>query len=107
CVTVFVEPMDCSTAGELYLPNAFSPNNDGENDFFRLYYGNRICIETFKLVIYNRWGEKVYESTDPAFKWDGSYRKKEEGTAVFVYYTKATLITGEEIVKKGNISIIR
>lgn len=107
CVTVTIEPIDCSNAGELYLPNAFSPNNDGENDVLKIYYGNILCIKTFKLVIYNRWGEKVFETSDPAFRWDGIYRGKLENTAVFVYYMKATLLSGEEIIKKGNISLIR
>jgi len=107
CVTVFIEPLDCSNAGELYLPNAFSPNNDGENDLLKLYYGNMDCIETYKLVIYNRWGERVFETNDPAGQWNGSHREKDEESAVFVYYLKATLITGEEIMKKGNISLIR
>ncbi|TAL61714.1 MAG: T9SS type B sorting domain-containing protein [Bacteroidetes bacterium] len=107
CITVAVEPIDCSTAGELYLPNAFSPNNDGENDALELYFGEKQCIKTFKLIIYNRWGEKVFETANPAAAWDGSYRDKTENAAVFSYYMKAILNTGEEINKRGNISLIR
>jgi gliding motility-associated-like protein len=107
CVTVFVEPIDCSTAGELYLPNAFSPNEDNENDKIKIYYGNYACIKTFQLFIYNRWGEKVFETTNPLAEWDGSFEGKLEETAVFVYYMKATLIAGGEVIKKGNISLIK
>ena len=85
----------------------FSPNNDGENDEFCLQGGMAHCIKELKIFIYDRWGEKVYESNDPAFCWDGSYRQTTEGLAVFVYYMEATLITGQEIIKKGNISLIR
>jgi gliding motility-associated-like protein len=106
---VYVEPLDCSPSvtGELYLPNAFSPNADGENDVLRTYFGNYTCIKTFELRIYDRWGEKVFETTNPIAEWDGYYKEKTEGVAVFVYYMKATLITGEEIMKKGNISLMR
>ena len=65
------------------------------------------CIKTYKLIIYNRWGEKVFETTDPIEQWDGSFRGQQENSAVFVYYMKATLITGENVIKKGNISLVR
>jgi gliding motility-associated-like protein len=104
---VTIEPIDCSGAGELYLPNAFSPNGDGENDVLQLYYGNMQCITTFELQIYDRWGEKVFQTTDPDFSWDGYYKGTVEGTAVFVYYMKAKLIIGGDLNKKGNVSLIR
>ena len=115
CVTVFIEPIDCSNAGELYLPNAFSPNGDGENDYIQLHYGNINCIKKSKLVIYDRWGEKIVESADPAFIWIGTYSSKTAdgkpprvlGAAVFVYYLEAMLLTGETIIKKGNVSLIK
>jgi gliding motility-associated-like protein len=114
CVTVTVE--DCSKAGTLYLPNAFSPNGDGENDSLQIYYGSYQCIAHFRLVIYNRWGEKIYTTTDPAFKWSGVYNKglmhgltyqQPGGTEVFAYYMEAELIDGNKIFRKGNISLIR
>jgi len=112
CVTVsvLVEPIACTTlssAEDFFIPNAFSPNGDLENDALKLYYENIACIRTYKFIIYNRWGEKVFETTDPIAEWDGFYLGKPEGTAVFVYYMKATLITGEEITKKGNVSLIK
>lgn len=105
-ITVGVEPVDCS--GErVYLPNAFSPNHDTENDVLRIYYRDASCIKTFRLTIYDRWGEKMYETEDPAFTWDGRYRDKELSTAVFTYFMKAELITGDETSMKGNISLVR
>ena len=106
CVTVSIED-PCSVAGELYLPNAFSPNNDGENDLLEIFYGDMDCIKEFHLVIYNRWGEKVFETTDAGKSWDGIYNGKPQGTAVFVYYLEATLLNGGQITKKGNISLMR
>jgi gliding motility-associated-like protein len=109
CVTITVlkEPVDCSKATELYFPNAFSPNNDFENDELRIYYPDLTCIETFALVLYDRWGEKVYETNDPAFEWDGRGKDAVQNTGVFAYFVKVILITGEEAVKHGNISLFR
>jgi len=107
CATVTIEPIDCSKAGELFLPNAFSPNGDNENETFGLYYGDYSCLKSYQLIIYSRWGELVFESTNPAMKWDGSYQGKIESSAVFAYYMKATLITGLEIIQKGNVSLCR
>lgn len=107
CITVFVEQTDCSSAGELYLPNAFSPNGDGQNDVLKVYYGNYACLKTFKLIIYNRWGEKVFETSDPAAGWDGKFRGKYPDTAVFTYFLKATLSDSQQINKKGSVSLLR
>ncbi|MBI4947162.1 MAG: gliding motility-associated C-terminal domain-containing protein [Bacteroidetes bacterium] len=92
---------------DIYLPNAFSPNGDGENDVFEIYFDNIRCIKTFQFSIYDRWGEKVFNAIDPSFQWDGDYKDYLENTAVFVYYLKATFLTGDEITKQGNVSLIR
>ena len=90
--------------GEMFVPNAFSPDNNGENDL-EMVYGK--CIQKIYFAIYDRWGEKVFETTDATRGWDGKYKGKELNTGVFVYYLTATLTTGEEIVKKGNISLFK
>jgi hypothetical protein len=59
------------------------------------------------MSIYNRWGERVFESTDPAFRWMGSYKAEELSTAVFSYHLEATLLNGKSVRKIGNISLIR
>ncbi|MFY9309532.1 MAG: gliding motility-associated C-terminal domain-containing protein [Bacteroidia bacterium] len=94
------------TINTITLPNAFSPNNDGHNDLFILQ-GWKKRITEFSIIIYNRWGEKVFESDDPERGWDGTYNGKLMDAGVFVYYINATLINGEKIIKKGNISLIR
>ena len=109
CVIVVVEPIDCSfgTVGELFIPNAFSPNGDGENERLKLLYGNYSCIDTYKFAVYNRWGEKVFESEIPGEEWDGTYNGKLENTAVFAWYMTAVLVNGDKIERKGNISLVR
>ena len=88
------------------VPNAFSPNNDGHSDLFILH-GWANCTTTFSFNIYNRWGEKVFESQNPAQSWDGTYKGQPLNTGVFVYAINAIALSGEPILKKGNISLIR
>jgi gliding motility-associated-like protein len=100
CIIIQVEiPCD-----ELFVPSAFSPNNDGHNELVCLR-GN--CIQTFYFAIYNRWGEKVFETNDQQMCWDGTYKGKLENTAVFAYTLDAMLVSGEKISRKGTISLIR
>ncbi|MBI4929880.1 MAG: gliding motility-associated C-terminal domain-containing protein [Bacteroidetes bacterium] len=98
-VTVFVTPTPVSPETTLFFPNAFSPNGDGQNDM--LYVKG--SIKEMHLEIYNRWGEKVFESSEQNMGWDG----KNAPTAVYVYYLKAIMNDGKEIFQKGNISLIR
>jgi gliding motility-associated-like protein len=109
CITIDVDYL-C----DLSVPNAFSPNSDGHNDLF-VINGWEKCVTSFSIRIYNRWGEKVFESDNLTKAWDGKYKTGEEAiggnqkinSAVFVYYIQATLISGEEVTKQGNISVIR
>jgi gliding motility-associated-like protein len=108
-VTVFVPQDDCggsAATSDFFLPNAFSPNNDGENDLICLQ-GWTACIKEFTIHIYDRWGELVYESEDKLFCWDGSFNGKPMNTAVYAYYIKATLKTGGDIIRKGNITLLK
>jgi gliding motility-associated-like protein len=103
CVIIYME-LPC---GEFYIPNAFSPNGDGENDDFRIYAGNVSCVKDFKLIIYNRWGEKVFETVNAAEGWNGMHRGKLSNSAVYSYYCTATLANGTVIEKKGNVSLVK
>ena len=100
CVVVNVEII----CGEVFVPSAFSPNNDGENDALCVYSD---CLENFTFTIYNRWGEKVYETSNMSICWDGTWKGKELNSAVFVYILDGYLINGQHIDQKGNISLIR
>ncbi|MFN7015386.1 MAG: gliding motility-associated C-terminal domain-containing protein, partial [Bacteroidia bacterium] len=88
----------------IYLPNAFTPNDDGQNDVLYLR-GN--LIEEMYLAIYNRWGELVFESTSPQIGWDGTYKGMKCDPAVFVYYFTVKCPGGIEFFKKGNVTLIR
>ena len=104
CVIVYVKPVDCSD--NIYVPNAFSPNEDVENDLFRVYFINITCVEDFKISIYDRWGDLVYGSTDPAFAWAGDYKSKLMDSAVFTWYLDIQF-KGVLSHKKGNVSLVR
>jgi gliding motility-associated-like protein len=100
CVLIDVEIV----CGEVFVPSAFSPNNDGENDLECVYSD---CIENITFTIYNRWGEKVFETNDDNICWDGTWKGKLLNSAVFVYVVDGNLINGETFLQKGNISLIR
>jgi gliding motility-associated-like protein len=99
-VTVFVD----IACGEIFVPNAFSPNGDNANDTF---YVRGNCIKFMQFEIYNRWGEKVFSSTDPAKGWDGTWRGEKCEAATFTYFLRATLIDDTQINKQGTISLVK
>ena len=109
-VTVYVTPIECS---DPYLPNAFSPNGDGANDVLKIYNKVPQCIKDLHLWIYDRYGEMIYETTDPAFEWNGVYNhgilshSSEANSEVFVYRMTVTVYPNRELKKAGNISLIR
>ncbi len=100
CVTITVDK-EC---GEVFVPSGFSPNNDGNND---VLYVRGKCIKSMQFSVFNRWGEKVFESSSPEQGWDGTFRGKPLDTGVFVYYLQTEYYNGIIIKKQGNITLIR
>jgi gliding motility-associated-like protein len=88
----------------LYIPNAFSPNGDGEND---ILYVRGAFVEKMTFRIFNRWGEMVFESFDRATGWDGTFRGKKLDPDVYDYYLEVTCIGGDEDIVKGNITVLK
>jgi gliding motility-associated-like protein len=89
---------------DAFVPNTFTPNGDGENDIFRV---KGIKITEVYFAVYNRWGEKVFETNDLNKGWDGMYKGKQADIGVFGWYLKVKCINGEEAFKKGNVTLIR
>ncbi|MDP2384874.1 MAG: gliding motility-associated C-terminal domain-containing protein [Bacteroidota bacterium] len=103
CVNVIVD-INC---GELFVPDAFSPNGDGVNDMLQVFI-NKTCVKGFSLLIFDRWGEKIFESSDINTFWDGTYKGQALNNAVFVYYLNISFNNNDSpIIQKGNISIIK
>ena len=86
------------------VPNAFSPNGDGVNDIV-FVEGEGITELVFR--IYNRWGEKVFESHDQSLGWNGIYKGVLQEVDVYTYTVEATFVNGQTIPLKGNITLLR
>jgi len=88
----------------VFIPNAFSPNGDSEND---ILYVRGIWIEKIIFRIFDRWGEMVFESTDVSNGWDGSFRGKTLDPDVYDFYLDVTCIGGFKSITRGNVSLMR
>lgn len=96
----------------IYIPNVFSPNEDGTNEIFYIYAKENTIKIINSLQIYTRWGELVFEvydfpPNDPQYGWDGFFRGVPMNSGVFVYWTEVELINGQPIILKGDVTIIR
>ncbi|MEO1435317.1 MAG: gliding motility-associated C-terminal domain-containing protein, partial [Bacteroidota bacterium] len=96
---------------DVYIPNAFTPNDDGTNDVFMIFSDAGVAnIESLR--IYDRWGELVYQAqnflpNDPTFGWDGRFRGQMMNPAVFVYYAEIRFVDDEVIPYKGDVTLVR
>jgi len=90
--------------GVVYLPTGFTPNNDGINDV--LFIRSNFITEVY-LTIYDRWGEKLFETSDIKNGWDGSFKGKLLDQGVYGYYMTFKCNNGEESFKKGNITLMK
>ena len=84
--------------------NAFTPNGDGLNDCFGLkYWGN---VPKLEFSIYNRFGERIFYTTDPAKCWNGKYKGVAQNIGFYVYMIKATT-SCDTVEKKGSFMLMR
>lgn len=99
---VLVKEENCT----VYFPNAFTPNKDGKNDFFKVL-GYPVFSE-FKLAVYNRYGQRLFETNNPNIGWDGTYKGKavEAGVYVWKCYSRRSNLQALELMK-GSVIIIR
>lgn len=101
-ITVFVITEDIL----IHLPTGFSPNGDGVNDLFRIV--NENLFEDIYISVYNRWGERVFESTKNNTAWDGTYKNAKQPNENYVYYVEAKAKKNQQAYKlSGSISLIR
>ncbi|HEV2478087.1 MAG TPA: gliding motility-associated C-terminal domain-containing protein [Puia sp.] len=90
---------------QLIVPNAFTPNGDGHNDVFRVK--NPQLVQKFALVIYDRWGEKVFETVDPYSGWNGFRGGNPAGTGTYVWTILYTDILGATRSIHGTLILVR
>lgn len=98
-VTLFVLPV-----GHIFFPNAFTPNGDGANDIY-LPGGSEVKLIVWR--IFNRWGEKVFESNSQFIGWNGKYKGALQPPGVYVYYAEVTYMNNETEKFNGSITLLR
>jgi len=86
------------------LPTAFTPNGDGKNDRFKVIATDMSAVH---MEIYNRWGQPVYYSTFTDHSWDGTYKGVPCDAGTYYYFVKVKCIMGQEVMKKGDLELIR
>lgn len=110
----FEEPVDSNENGsddstvaipcDFAVPNAFSPNGDGVNDEFAPIAG---CSEIIQhLVIFNRWGQTVYEGAGSTASWDGRFENREQEIGVYVYMLTTINTSGHTRKRKGHVTLL-
>ncbi|MBL7780159.1 MAG: gliding motility-associated C-terminal domain-containing protein [Saprospiraceae bacterium] len=103
-VTVYFMETECAEP-YIFVPKAFTPNNDDNNDRFIVRGAN---IKELHFIVWDRWGEKVYETTDiSALGWDGTYNGKESTPDSYAWYLEVTCGNGATYVKKGNVTLLK
>ena len=90
---------------EAQIPTAFSPNNDGLNDVFKIRWKRNFNL--ISLMIFNRWGEMVFETSDINHGWDGTVNGNDQPIGTYVYYIKAVDDKGFPYQSSGNLTLIK
>jgi|GEM_PF-626122 len=102
-IKINVDNVQCEEPN-IFVPNAFTPNNDGNNDLL-LVRGR--WITSLRFVVYNRYGQEVFSSANQAEGWDGIFKGKELGPDVFGYYLTVRCVDGGNFAKRGNVTLIK
>ncbi len=101
--SIQVEVVEINKNIELEIPNAFTPNNDGINDYFVIQ--SNLKIDNYELVIINRWGNKLYESHSLSDSWDGKYKGKYCSSSAY-FYIIYYFYNGKKRIKKGFVQLL-
>jgi gliding motility-associated-like protein len=102
-VLVKVFPFVCDDPS-IFVPNAFSPNGDGNNDIL-IVRGNMIKEMTFR--VFDRWGELIFETHERGKGWDGTFKGKKMDPDVYDYYLQVTCVDDLESIVKGNMTLLK
>ena len=96
---------------DIYVPNAFSPNGDNNNDLFMIYGGKEVAkIRSF--LVFSRWGETVFQyylfpPNEPPYGWDGKYRGEPMNSAVFTWFAEVEFVDGVVELFEGSVTLKR
>ncbi|GAA4344301.1 gliding motility-associated C-terminal domain-containing protein [Flaviaesturariibacter amylovorans] len=101
----FSAPASATPAdNQVYVPNTFTPNNDGKNDELRAY---STSIASIEFRVFDQWGNALFVSTDPARGWDGTVRGVRQPQGVYIYALRATMTDGAVLTRKGSVNLLR
>ena len=100
--TINIREINCIPIG---IPNAFTPNNDGKNDYFKP--GINVEITDYHLRVYNRNGQLLYQTKEYAQGWDGRFKGQQQSTGTYVYQISFRNTNGKQFTYSGNIMLIR
>lgn len=107
CVTEIRIPVTVIPNYDLFIPNVFTPNGDGANDMFE-FFANKPAIKQIEMLVFNRIGEKVFDSRDINFRWDGTYKGVAQNPGVYVYHMKVVFMDNHsESGYKGSVTLLR
>jgi gliding motility-associated-like protein len=108
CTDVYVHQVEIELERTIFVPNSFTPNDDGKNDFF-IPQGMGLDNENFEMYIFNRWGELIYETHSLNRPWDGRSKngKKVSKTEVYVWLVKTLDSNGNAIELKGHVTLLK
>lgn len=102
-VWIYTEATPCEQSS-VYVPNAFSPNADGKNDVLYVRANN---VTQLYFAVYDRWGQRMFETRDITKGWDGTFKGKQIDPAVFGWYAEGLCDGGKKFELKGNVTLIR
>jgi gliding motility-associated-like protein len=92
---------------KLYVPNAFYPNSDFPENAMFMPVGVYINSDGYLFQVFNRWGEKIFETTEVNDGWNGTYKEVEAPTGTYIYYVKFNNSRGELFEKRGTVTLLR
>lgn len=93
-----------ATKVDIFVPNVFTPNNDGNNDLFKVY---STTLKSMEFMVYNQWGQLIYRTANINAGWDGTYKGKAQPATVYSYVLKAVMVNNSIINKKGSVTLLR
>jgi gliding motility-associated-like protein len=114
CTGQITKYIRINPAYEIIIPNAFTPGATGGNGFYNplntdnnIFYPFADYVEDFKMSIFNRWGELIFESLDIKYGWDGTYRGDPQPQDVYVYKIQFGFSDGKNVTRVGDITLFR
>jgi len=95
---------------DVFIPNVFSPNGDGQNEVFMIFAGQQVQ-EIRSFLVFTRWGESIFQANnfkpnDPVHGWNGIFRNQKMNSGVYVYFAEVKFIDGEVVIFKGDVVLM-